>query len=69
MSSLSKELLRDNTREALKKLTFPSKASTGAYHPIRVLLYNRIYFIVTCAFTYRSLLKPINALLLFLDYP
>jgi hypothetical protein len=44
MPRLDKELLGDNLREALKKLTFPlSKASTECIILLLVSLYN-IYF-------------------------
>jgi hypothetical protein len=57
--SPSKELLGVNIHESQDKLSsILSKASTGAYRPIRILLYNYIYFIITCASPYRSLLKP-----------
>jgi hypothetical protein len=57
---LRQEPLGGPRHETARSLTpFPSKASTGAYHPIRVFHFTTIFVMyLTCAFTYRSSMKP-----------
>jgi hypothetical protein len=42
-----------------------AKASTGAYHPLGILLYNCHYVIVACAFTLQELNETLECIIPF----